>query len=451
MYIEIDRVKKVSYSRQIYETIRNKILSGELSNGEKLPSSRELSSSLKISRNVVLKAYELLELEGFIVIQEKSGTYVAKGANMPDSIFSPLVITDPLEYPTAKKYNKDYIDLRSGIPALDILPRRKWAQAYSNVYLGSDFSIFGYGEPNGLPTFRNSISNYLKRVRGLHCDPGQIIITNGSVHSFSLISSELLKDNNLYVIEDPLHEEIKKIFLATSSNFHCVPVDYSGMQTEYLNDDWMPRFIFCTPSHQYPLGGCLSIQRRIDLIQYAKRKNCYIIEDDYDSEFRYDGSPVSTLYNLAPDRVIYVGSFSKTLCPSSRLGYIIVPEELNTSISTRLRYRNYFIDTVTQLTMEYFLEERILEKHIKKIKKIYEKRRDYFILCLKKAFKENIIIHGDTTGLHFIVEFNNCVFDDASIANYDNHGLGIHPVWKHSVKNNYTKSTLIIFYPPSAF
>jgi len=443
IWFEIDRASKVPIIRQIYGQFREKILSGQLKAGERIPSSRELSDGLRVSRNVVLEAYDLLIIEGFIISKAQIGMFVAKGAVYQTED------TNTSENITRNDEDGDksfLIDLRSGIPALDLLPRKKWNQIRSELCFYAPNEIFGYGKAEGRAELRNAISKYLQRVRGLSCNPNQIVITTGSIHSFSLISQILLKENKRYVIEDPLHNEIKKVLAQTSNSYDCVPVDEDGMKTELLSETWNPSFVLVTPSHQYPMGGCLTIQRRIELVEYAKRKNCYIIEDDYDSEFRYDGVPVSTLYSLDPKRVIYLGTFSKILFPSVRIGYLIIPQALLEECLHHIRYCDYFINTMDQLTMARVIDEFILEKHVSKMKKIYKKRRDTLIQCLEKEFSDSVVIHGSETGLHLVAEFKNYIFTEENIQYYYKKGLCIYPVWQHSDKKDFPQNLLIIGY-----
>jgi GntR family transcriptional regulator/MocR family aminotransferase len=441
MILIIDRKSGIPIIRQIYNQIREKILCGELKSMEQLPSTRELSESLHVSRNVVIEAYELLEIEGFILIKPQSGTYVAKAAS-----FLSLVNSTPNARTNNKEssLNEKYLDLRSGVPALDLIPIKKWNTYHSEITRNNPFSVFNYGTENGFYSLRNSICEYLLRMRGMTCNPEQLIITSGSLHSFSLLSHILCQENKNYIIEDPLHNEIKKVLAYAADHHYAVPVDESGMQTNLLPLDYNPAYIFVTPSHQYPLGVTLPIQRRIELIKYARVKNCYIIEDDYDSEYRYSGTPVSTLHSLDHNHVIYVGSFSKVLFPSVRIGYMILPLSLLDRVKNFVRYHDYFVDNMNQMTLTKMLENRDIDRHIYKMKKIYKKRRDFLVKTLIEAFGNEIEIYNKDTGLHLIVSFKNIIFTDELIEQYKKRGLLLYPVWHHSENKYYPKNTLIM-------
>ncbi|MGL5353880.1 MAG: PLP-dependent aminotransferase family protein, partial [Clostridium sp.] len=415
MDIKIDRLKELPIIRQIYNGFRDKILRDELKYGDRMPSTRELSSLIKVSRNVVLEAYSLLESEGYIYTVPQSGTFVSNGAvfNSEALIINKNIIADN----KLAKPKSQYIDLRSGIPALDLFPIKKWNKYHSDITLNSEPSILGYGQGEGELELRNEICHYLLRMRGLNISPEQLIITSGSLHTFSMITDMLSRkepNRKYYIIEDPLHNEIKKV-LSYSGTPYTIPVDNLGMQTSLLPENLNPSYIFVTPSHQYPLGSILPIQRRIELIKYARLNKSYIIEDDYDSEYRYDGTAVSTLFSLDPNQVIYIGTFSKVLFPSIRIGYVILPQELLEETKEYIRYHDYFTNTIDQLTLAKMLQNHVIEHHIYKMKKLYKIRHDFMIKTINEVFKDEAEIYGTATGLHFVVKFKNIYFTEECI------------------------------------
>ncbi len=446
IWIEIDKTKKLPLIRQVYQQLRSKILNGQLKSGDKLPSSRELAIFLHISRNVILEAYNLLLLEGYIISKPSIGTFVAEGILLDNTLTTPSQNFSSSLLSKNSISNEKNIDFRSGIPALDLFPLKKWYTLESQLALETSPNCFDYGTPQGTPELRTSICTYLQRTRGLICDPSQIIITSGSIQSFSLLSKLLLTQDTSYIIEDPLHYEIRKTFEATSINHYSVPVDEQGILTAFLPENINPSFIFVTPSHQYPLGGLLSIQRRIELIRYAEEKNCYIIEDDYDSEFHYLGSPVSALYDLAPNRVIYVGTFSKILSPSLRIGYMILPYELVDCICEYKKRSDYFTNTLNQLLLSKFIDNMYLNKHILKMRKLYFKRHNTLIESLLSTFDISVTIQGESTGLHLIAMFKHVEFTEPLIKFLYQNGVAIYPIWIHSLRKDYPKNSIILGY-----
>lgn len=439
MWLEPDRSSEQPLIRQIYEQIRLKILRGELCSGEKLLSTRELASILHVSRNVVMEAYELLTAEGFVNGVSGSGTYVAPGAAL-----------EPMK-PAAFFLNKDerknsiidLIDFRSGVPALDLFPRKKWSHLYQQVCLDSSPSLLGYDEPAGCFELRETLCRYLKRTRGIDSNPHQIIVTSGAMQALFLTTQALLNASDEIIVEDPMHREIQEIFKIKGSRFHPIPVDEHGIQTQLLPERQKISLINVTPSHQYPKGGNLPIQRRIDLIQYARKQRALIIEDDYDSEFRYEGPPVSSLQSLDPDRVIYIGSFSKTLFPALRLGYLVLPEGLIQKYRKLKRSTDNHTHSLNQMVLARFIEEGDFDRHIARMKKLYRQRRDTLIEALKGHFSDSVTISGTSTGLHLTAEFNR-EFQREWIQHMKAvHRVAIYPMEEHAIiKGNHTRQLI---------
>ncbi|WP_047153050.1 PLP-dependent aminotransferase family protein [Aneurinibacillus tyrosinisolvens] len=444
-WIPIDRSLHLSLIRQVYEQIRMRVLRGEIQAGERLPSSRELASSLEVSRNVVIEAYEQLLAEGYIVGQQGSGTYVAEGAYLDqeqEEEFSSFFKRSHL----VEEKTGEIIDFRSGIPALDMFPRKIWGQIAKEVCIEVPHAIFGYGHPEGRAELRHVLSRYLKRTRGVHCHPDQIVITSGATQALSLVAHLLLSSEDEVIIEDPITHDIQTIFSSRGSFLYPVPVDEFGMKTDLIPPDKKPGLIFVTPSHQFPLGGTLSIQRRIQLIQFARKANSYIVEDDYDSEFRYQGTPVSSLQGLDPERVIYIGTFSKILSPALRLGYLILPPSLTERCKDLKWFTDLHTPSLEQLTLARFIDEGHLERHVRKMKKQYKARRDCVKTCLKKEFADSVNVLGDSTGLHLVAEFKGVDFSEQQQMEAIQQKIKIYPVEFHAIEKGNHKNKIILGY-----
>ncbi len=326
MWLELDRESPLTLARQIYRQLREMILNGDLASGHKLPSTRSLASELSVSRNTVIEAYSQLIAEGYLKTYKGSGTVVADGLHALDIVVPmerKLIIT-----PEKAPPEKEIIDFRTGIPALEYFPRKEWSNIYREVCQKGPASGFGYCGASGIWELREAIAGYLYRTRGLSCAPGQIMITSGTTQGLSLISHILRDNQKTVLVENPSHSGLRNVITMAGCSIEGVPADEKGLCTELLYDKRQVSFIYTTPSHQYPLGGILPIQRRLELVRYAEQNNCYVVEDDYDGEFRYEGPPVSSLYELNPQRVIYCGSFSKILAPALRLGFMVLPQEL---------------------------------------------------------------------------------------------------------------------------
>ncbi|OEH94276.1 PLP-dependent aminotransferase family protein [Bacillus solimangrovi] len=441
-WLPVDRTLDMPLIRQVYEQIRLRILHGELQAEDRLPATRELASNLGVSRNVIIEAYEQLIAEGYLVGFQGSGTYVAKGAYLKqedkDEFLSLFEMNQHIENDTG------VIDFRSGIPALDMFPRKSWGHIAKQVCIETSQSIFGYDHPEGRTELRLVLAQYLKRTRGVNCHPDQLVITSGATQAFSLIANLLLSSEDEIIIEDPITNEIQTIFSSSGTSLYPIPVDEYGMKTDLLPANKRPKFIFVTPSHQFPLGGTLPIQRRIQLIHFARNTDCYIIEDDYDSEFRYQGTPVSSLQGLDPERVIYVGTFSKILSPGLRLGYLILPPSLAQKCKDLKWFMDLHTPSLEQLTLAHFIDGNYLERHIRKMKKVYQVRRDYIKSCLKQEFSNTVTILGDSTGLHLVAEFEDIVFSEDILSKITEHNVKVYPVESHAIqKGNHTNKIIL--------
>lgn len=390
LHLFLDETKKRSYTKQIYTEIREKILSGELAAGELLPSSRDLSQELCVARNTVLTAYDMLVSEGAVYSIAGSGFYVSSGVkHIPQNIpvgnqqmasLKDFIITDQT------------INFDSGLPALDLFPREKWNRAVSHAFLDAPISALGYDDPQGRPEFRSILCAYLKKVRGISCIPEQIIVTAGAKQGLSLAAKCLLNSNSEVWMENPSNFNVKQIFSYYTSKIVPFEVDEQGLQPELFPKDGMPSLIFTTPSHQFPMGGIMPIRRRIELINFARKSGAYLLEDDYDSEFAYDAPPSHSLFELDSERVIYVGTFSKVLFPSMRLGYLVVPLHLVSQMRELKRLADHHSNSIYQLALLRFIEDGDFKRHIRRMKKEYRQRRDFLLEMLPVYWGKKIHI-----------------------------------------------------------
>jgi GntR family transcriptional regulator/MocR family aminotransferase len=444
LWIAVDRAQATTLIKQIYDQIRLSIVRGDLRAGEQLPSTRQLARDLHVSRIVIVEVYDQLLAEGYIESRPGSGTYVAEGVyleGVQGEHFVPAHAT-----PDDKPQSRDIIDFRSGVPALDCFPRRLWGQLGSQVCAELPALAFGYGPPEGCAELRRALTRYLVKARGVRCHPDQIMITSGAAQAFSLLARLLSVSGDEVIIEDPVTYEVPSIFAGAGLALQPIPVDENGMRTELLPSKGRRAFVFVTPSHQFPLGGILSIQRRIQLIQFARATDCYIAEDDYDSEFRYTGTPVSSLQELAPERVIYIGTLSKCLSPALRLGYMVLPEPLIEPCRRLKRLSDIHSPALEQYTLARFIDEGYLERHIMKMKKIYRRRRETLIAALTTHFPRDVHISGDATGLHLIAEFHGRTFTDQTLADLEDAGVRFYPVELHAIRKGCHQSKAILGY-----
>ncbi len=431
VWLSLDKTLGESLTRQVYLQIRKQILSGDLKRQAKLPSTRLLSSELSVSRNVVIEAYEQLLAEGFIEAKQGSGTYVAGGAYLEKGEAKGVRTRVPEKVVAVQR---DIIDFRPGVPGLDLFNSNKWARLAQRVYQDASVSSFDYQAPEGIAKLREELAAYLQRSRGINCHGDQIIITTGATQAFVLLAKLFLADGDEIIMEDPTSLHFPAIFAGRGAFPHFLPVDDEGLVTELLPADKKPKLIFVTPSHQFPLGGILPVQRRIQLICYAREKGCFIVEDDYDSEFRFTGPPLSSLHELDPEHVFYVGTFSKALIPALRMGYMVLPEAFVEKCREIKRFQDIHTPALEQLILAKYIEEGMLERQIRRVKKIYRQRRDVLIQSLSDAFTDQVAFYGITTGLHLVAEFKGISLNDILLERLKEAGVQIYPVESYSFK-----------------
>ncbi|MBD2459583.1 PLP-dependent aminotransferase family protein [Oscillatoria sp. FACHB-1407] len=433
LWLSLDRNSDIPLIRQIYLGLRDKILTGELAAGDRLPATRELAAEWGVSRNVILEAYDQLTAEGYITGQQGSGTYVAEGAQWQplQESFNPT--NRSLPQPSPSTNPTDLIDFRSGVPALDHFPKKLWGQLSREVYAELPPTVMGYGTAEGSLELRSVLAAYLRKTRGLQCDAEQIVMTSGAAQAFALVAKLLLAPGDRVAIEDPIARELWDIYNSVEALLYPVPVGDRGIQPAFLPTDPPPKLTHVTPSHQFPLGSILSIQNRIELLKFAQQTSSFIVEDDYDSEFRYEGTPINSLQELDPERVIYVGTFSKILAPALRLGYLVLPPSLIQPCRWLKRLNDLHTPLFEQFTLARFIQLGHLERHINRMKKLYRDRRNTLRQALRDRFSTQVNILGDSTGLHLVAEFPDFQFSESRLHTIEQHRVRVYPVSIHAI------------------
>lgn len=441
LHINIDKENKQSLSQQICNDIKSYILQGILKPEEKLPSSRELARYVNVSRNTVIESYEQMIAEGYLYSKNGSGTYIGDGLEMQR-----LQISDKGDSQIIRKKKfRDVISFRTGIPDLDAIPIGKWAQMYHQICYDVKSSDMDYQDSIGDYGFRVQLSLYLNRARGASANPDNIIITNGAAQSFNLLCQLIHKDSYA-LVENPISSGILHTLKSNNVNVQPIELDEHGMITEEL-PGIPPKLIFTTPSHQFPTGVILPAKRRIELIKYAKNYDTYIVEDDYDSQFRFDGNPIQAMQYLDPERVIYVGTFSKTLMPALRIGYMVLPKALFEQVRKAKYMNDIYSPILEQKALAKFIETGAFDHHILTMRKLYLKKRNHLIDCIRHTFGNEVRITGADVGLHFIATFNNIVFTDNLIAELKKSGVEICALSKYCLNlSSKYKNSLIFGY-----
>lgn len=437
--IQIDRNGEKALKRQIYEDLKNRIMSGLLKSNEVLPSTRELSKALNVSRSTVGEAYDMLIAEGFVISRQGAPTRIAEGLCLEKSIAgAPRGTAQPKRVPRA--------DFRTGRPDLRLFPQYLWRQLLHKAAEELPLELYGYSGPQGLPGLRAEISAWLLRSRGLTANPDDIFITAGATHALHLLTDLLCGNGKKVLIEDPCHSGMLQTFLYKGCPIVPVPADSQGIQTKCLPDGRDACAVYVTPSHQFPLGGILPASRRAALVRYARGNNLYIIEDDYDSEFRYCGEPVAPLYSMDPHRVIYVGTFSKTLFPALRIGYVILPEPLHQQWNDLRTHADVQNPPFEQAALSELLRSRKLDRHIRKMRRVYGQRREVLLDSLNDAFGNEWAALGDSAGLHVVIEFPGRCFDNTFRNSCILNNIYVTPVERHCIEKGRHLNMLLMGY-----
>jgi GntR family transcriptional regulator/MocR family aminotransferase len=436
--IELNRQSDMPVKRQIYEAFKQLMMNGSLKEGEAMPSTRELAAALSVSRSTVCEAYDMLLAEGFVIAHQGAPTRVAHGLTVEEA---------PLQKPRRKasREKKYAADFKTGQPDLRELPRYAFEQSLKKAATELSLSSFGYSGAQGSLPLREEIAAYLYRNRGIKADPQDIFITSGATHALHVIAELLREQSSDILIEDPCHTGMLQAFTLRGFKPIAVSVDEAGMRTETLEGmNGCP--VYVTPSHQFPLGGILTATRRAALIRFARAHQSYIIEDDYDSEFRYEGEPIAPLHAMDPQRVIYVGTFSKVLYPALRIGYVILPRKLQKRWIQLRTYTDVQNPVFEQAALTDFLQTRRLDRHIQKMRRLYGARRRLLLKCLGDAFGDTWAPWGDAAGLHIAVQFNGLRFDENIEAICREQGVRISSVARYCIEKGQHEDKLLLGY-----
>lgn len=390
-------------ARQIYRQVRAAIASGRLKRGDRLPPTRELAQRLDVSRNTVALAFEWLAAEGLISGHTGAGTFVendpvARAGRKPaNAKIRHRAIWNEIALLGQRGPAPEY-DFGVGMPDLNLFPFDAWRRLQARQLRASALAA-GYGNPAGHPHLREAIARHVAVSRGVICRAEDVIVTNGAQQAFDLIARVLLEPNAQVAVEEPGYPPPRMLFETLGARVAGVPVDDGGLDVSALPDS--ARLVYVTPSHQFPLGMPMSHARRQALLDWAERRNAVIIEDDYDSEFRFGGRPLETLQaSDRSGRVIYVGSFSKTMLPALRLGFLIAPEPLQKVLLAANFVASWHAAWPTQAALAAFMEKGFFARHIRKMRREYAARHDRIVATLTRDFARWLEPVVSETGMH---------------------------------------------------
>ncbi len=420
--IALDHRRNTPFYRQLYDWFRKAILDGQMRPGQRVPSTRSLAAELKISRIPVLNAYEQLHAEGYLESFVGAGTCVAR--SIPDDNLGPAgkVRRGPqeaVEKPGPRRMSRrgttltqlpaqSWLDnlgaFRVSLPALDYFPVGVWSKLVARHSRRPPKGIMAYDHAMGHMPFREAIADYLGAVRGVRCEASQILVTTGSQQALQLSAQVLLDPKDPVWLEEPGYHGARQAFLMAGARLIPVPVDHDGMNFSAVSRRGRnAKAVYVTPSHQYPMGTTMDATRRMLLLNWAARIGAWIIEDDYDSEYRFGSRPIASLQGLDTDgRVIYVGTFSKVMFPALRLGYVVIPQDLVPAFAAARDAADVFSSTLYQAVMTDFIREGHFARHIRRMRMLYADRRTALVKAIRIHMGDMLEVMGAEAGMHLV-------------------------------------------------
>lgn len=432
--------------RQIYQWLRQAILAGTFQPGDRLPATRDLAEQLHVSRTMVLLAYDQLLAEGFVEGKHGSGTFVSRalGRNLrkpaersarprlssfgsaAESVVAKLNLSGRRS--TSARYN-----FALGRAAVAEFPFEAWRRILIRRAREAPVAELDYGPSAGSLALREAIADHLRRSRAVICDASQVIVVNGSQQALDIAARILLERGDGVVIEDPQYVGARDVFQACGARLQPVPVDREGLRVDRLPE--RARLAFVTPSHQFPTGAILPLSRRMKLLEWAKRVDAMVIEDDYDGEFHYEGQPVESLQGLdTEERVLYIGTFSRTIFPALRIGYLVAPKSLVSTFTAAKWLCDRHTPTLEQETLAEFLASGAYERHLRRMRRENNSRRKALLEAIEKYMGNRVEVTGDGAGAHVILWLKRNDTEESLIAQAAAQGVAV-----HGISQNYLK------------
>lgn len=411
--LAIDRASDSSLHRQLYDRIQGAIGDGRLAPGARLPSTRNLASQLGVARGTVDAVYARLAGEGCLVSRRHSGTIVAPGLT-PAPGRTPRITSAAGIPPPSSAWSP----LQLGLPALDLFPRKPWTRIHARQARQLSAPAMLYPDPMGLPALREAVATYLAVSRGITCTIDQIVVTHGFQDALNLTAELVLKPGDAVWTEDPGYGFAQRTLAARGMAIAAVPVDEEGLCVGWGRTRAPDaRLAVVTPTHQFPTGVALSPRRRRELLDWAAASGRWILEDDYDCEFHYSGRKPAALKALdLQDRVFYAGSFSKTLLPSLRLGYLVLPPQLAAAARTAQQLRHRGVAMFEQMAVAEFMRQGHFARHLRRMMLAYKARRAALVAALERRFGDRIEIVLRAGGLHVLARFPHSDVSDVELA-----------------------------------
>lgn len=452
--IVLDRRRGLSL--QLYQALRARVLDGRLSSGTRLPASRDLAKVLALSRNSVVRAYDQLYAEGYIETRVGDGTYVSRLPKLSTEVSTGLYpglstglstivhkSTEDLSSNASSSVPLDRLKnhhlpmprsgppraFRVGVPAFDLFPFDVWAKLHAGFWRNPDPARLGYGDPAGELQLRELIAAYLRQSRGISCTAGQIVITSGAQQAITLCAQLLVQPGQAVAVENPGYRAAGHAFAIAGGQVKGVPVDAEGLDCARLEQLLDCRMAYVTPAHQYPTGVTMSLARRLQLLAWAERSDGWIIEDDYDGEYRYSGAPLAPLAALDQQgRVLYVGTFGKIAFPALRLGYLVLPQSLVEPFSQARALAVRHSEVGTQSVMAQFMALGHFQRHIRRMRRAALSRRNVLKAGWPTAVAGLCTMPEVAAGLHVMVPVDNFAREQELVVLAEAAGVEVNPL-----------------------
>lgn len=456
--IRIDRTSKRKISIQLYMGLRDVILTGGLSSGTRLPASRTLATELGVSRTTVIEAVDRLISEGLLEAKVGAGTFVSNDMDHTHSLEQDFIspkFSSPPKFSMSASHATKHFAIRdrlpyksrafvTALPALDEFPVAQWARLSARHLRSDRDSILGYGEPFGLHRLRVAIASHLNASRGIHCDPEQIFVVSGAQQAFSLLSDTLLNPSDKVWFENPGAIGARNAFVSRGADLIPVAIDDDGLDVkDGLAKAPDFRLAFVTPSHQQPLGKIMSLSRRLALLRAAENTDAIIIEDDYDGDFYFGNQPLPTLKSIdTNNRVIYVGTFSKTLFPSLRLGFLLSPPALVETMQTIFSSSLTGVPTWSQSIVADFMDEGYFATHIRTMRALYKKRHD-ILHEFAPMIENHIRIMKASAGFHTVGYLSKHLNEEKLVREAKEVGVELSPISRYCISPINTRGVVI--------
>jgi GntR family transcriptional regulator/MocR family aminotransferase len=407
MEFHVSLIDREDLSGEIYRQIRRAIVDGRLRPGESLPPSRELARRLSVARTTVTVAYDRLAGEGFVSSQVGAGTFVNEQAapapkettrRVAEGPLRPLPVWNSIPLSTAFDARAQF-DFRTGLPDVSLFPHDRWRRLLSRQLRSEIVGEGVYGDPSGHRGLREAIARHIGVARGVEASADDVIVVSGTQQALDVVARTLLEPGDQVAVEDPGYPPIRWLFQSLGVRVSGVPVDQHGLIVDALPRH--VRLVYVTPSHQYPTGVSMSLSRRQALLAWADQNDAAIVEDDYDSEFRFEARPIEPLQTLdSSGRVIYVGSFSKTMLPTLRLGFLVTPTSIRAAVQRAKQVTDWHTSLPLQMALACFIDDGGFARHIRKMRNIYRVRHDMVTNRLSNDFADHLQTIPSTVGLH---------------------------------------------------